>query len=155
MPSFFGRFRTFLSLSFAALALAPGCNNCPLVDCGPPVTLRLNLPVTAQAGDEVTACHLATCVTATLPAAAAPGNTADLSFSLSDVQGMLVTRADGSLQLRVSWWAAAQRDRYTLTVRDAAGTELASLDDTAIFPVASLSSGACPMCVSVELGDPA
>ena len=54
-----------------------------------------------------------------------------------------------------SWWAASNGDRYTIVVRDAAGAELASLDETAICPVASLSSGACLPCPGTTLGDPA
>jgi len=143
-----------MSLAFATVALLAGCDDCPERSCGPPVTIRLNLPAAAS-GATVVACHLDVCATATLPAAAAPGSSAELSFPLSDVRGSLVTRADGSLRLVVEWWAAANGDRYTLAVTDAAGAELASLDETAIFPAASVSSGACHLCPGTTLGDPA
>jgi hypothetical protein len=119
------------------------------------VTIRLNLPPSAPEGSEVVACHLDACATATLPAVAAPGYGAKLSLSRTDVSGSLVTRADGSLQLVVYWEVAMDGDRYTLVVRDGAGAELASLDETATFPRASLKSGACPMCGGTTLGDPA
>jgi hypothetical protein len=105
---------------------------------------------------QVVACHLDTCASAPLPGPAAPGYGSALAFpGGGDVNGSLVTRADGSLQLVVNWFVAGQGDRYTLTVTDATGTQVASLDVTATFPVASVSSGACPMCFTLQLGDPA
>jgi hypothetical protein len=146
-----------LSLFVATLALAPGCDSCPAQSCGPPLILRLDLPATVQLGNEVVACHLDTCATAHLLASGTPDSYADLSFSTGDsVTGWVKKRADGSLQLMVSWVVPpAQGDRYTLTVSDAAGAELASLDVTATLPSASMSSGGCPMCVTLYLGDPA
>ena len=142
------------SLSFAVVALLAGCDDCPELSCGPRVHLRLNLPAGAATGATVMACHVDVCATATLPAAAAPGSSADLSFS-QPTSPDRCPRADGSLLLVVDWMDGITGDRYTLVVSDAAGAELASLDETAIFPVASLSSGACFMCSSVRLGDPA
>jgi len=155
MPPFRPEIRTLLSLAFAAVVLLAGCDDCPEVTCGPRVITRLNLPAGTATGATVVACHVDACVTATLPAAAAAGAAADLSFLQADVTGSLVVRADGSLQLMVRWRDGVMGDRYTIVVRDAAGAELASLDETAIFPSLSLSSGACISCVSVTMGDPA
>lgn len=157
MPLFRRRFRTFLSLLVATLALAPGCDSCPLPSCGSPLIIRLDLPATVQLGNEVVACHLDTCATAHLLAPRTPDYYADLSFpTVNNVTGYVKTRADGSLQLLVSWGTPpAQGDRYTLTVSDGAGTELAALDVTATLPSASMSSGGCPMCFTLYLGDPA
>jgi hypothetical protein len=116
--------------------------------------MRLNLTVPAQSG-EVVACHLDDCATAPLPTAATPGNDVGLSFEPGPVSGSLHTRADGSLQLVVSWADRGREgDRYTLTARDAAGTALASLDVAVTFPQADVSSGACAMCYTAEVGDP-
>jgi len=155
MPPFGRRFRTLLSLSFATVALLGGCDDCPEPSCGPRVVIRLNLPAAADNGATVVACHVDVCATATLPAPAAPGAAADLSFARTDVDGSLVTRADGSLQLVVNWVIGSNGDRYTLVVRDGAGAELASLDETVIFPAAALREGACLLCSSARLGDPA
>ena len=153
--SFRYAFRTFLLLSLATLALASGCDSCPEPSCGPPVIIRLNLAAPPQSGDQVVACHLDACVTAPRPAAAAPSDDAALLFEPGPVSGSLHTRADGSLQLVVSWVDPdPEGDRYMLTVRDAAGTALASVEATATFPQADVSSGACALCYTAELGDP-
>lgn len=140
----------------AALALIVGCG-CPTPVCEPSVTLRLNLPTTGSGGEaEVVACHLDACATAPLPAAAAAGDSAPLLFEPGPVSGSLHTRADGSLQLVVTFGDEVRDgDRLTLTVRDAAGTEVASLDLTATFPQASMTSGGCVMCHAWQFGDPA
>ena len=146
-----------MSLLVATLALAPGCDVCPEPACGPPLILRLDLPATVQLGDEVVACHLDTCATAQLLAPSSPDSYAVLSFPTgNNLSGYVKTRADGSLQLLVSWGTPpAQGDRYTLTVSDGSGTAIASLDVTATIPQASMSSGGCPMCFTLYLGDPA
>ena len=144
-----------MSLSFATVALLAGCDDCPSTPCGPLVVARLNLPPTAASGATVVACRLDACATATWPAAAALDSAIDLSFAQADVAGSLVTRKDGSLQLVVNWAVGSNGNRYTLVVSDSAGAELASLEETAIFPVASLSSGACRLCGGTTLGNPA
>ncbi len=157
MPSFTREVRTFLSLSLATLALVSGCRDCPVLSCESPVIVRLNLPATVQLGDQAVACHLDTCVTGSLLATTQPGYFATLSFPTgASVTGWVKTREDGSLQMVVNWGTpATQGDRYTLTVSDGSGTEVASLDVTAMIPQADMSSGGCPMCFSVYLGDPA
>jgi hypothetical protein len=155
MPPFRQPCGTFLSL-FATVALLAGCDDCPDASaCVPPAIIRLNLPAAASSGATVVACHVADCATATLPAAAAPGSGADLSFSRADVEGSLVTRADGSLQLVVRLVDVSRDDRVTIVVSDPAGVELASLDEMVSFPAVSLSSGACLPCPTAHLGDPA
>jgi hypothetical protein len=155
MPPFHHRFLTFLSLAFATVALLSGCDDCRATPCGPPVTIRLNLPPAASGGATVVACHVDACAMATLPAPGAFGSDVALSFPHANVGGSLITRKDGSLQLVVNWTEGRTGDRYTLVVSDAAGTELASLDEVAMFPVASLKNGACLPCGRTTLGDPA
>ena len=102
------------------------------------------------------ACHVDDCATATLPPRQRPVPPSPCRFQRADVSGSLVTRADGSLRLVVNWIMVGSDGRSLhVVVSDAAGAELASLDETAIFPVASMSSGACLLCPALTLGDPA
>ena len=156
MPPFKPRRPTFLSLALVTVALLAGCDDCLDQPCGPRVTMRLNLPPeAADTRPTVVACQVDVCETTTLPVAAAPGSSADLSFQRADVDGSLVTRADGSLQLVVKWTVGMTGDRFRVDVTAAPGVELAALDAPVTFPVASLKSGACLPCSSVTLGDPA
>ena len=147
--------RAFSWFAFATAALFAGCDDCPELSCGPQVVIRLYVPAGAIAGDTVTACRVDVCATATLPAAGAAGSSADLSFALAGVAGSMLTGAYGARQLVVSWMEGDTGDRFMLVVRDAAGVELAAVDEVATFGVASVTSGACFMCSRVALGDPA
>jgi len=144
-----------VSLAFAAVALLAGCDDCLDRACGPRVIMRLNLPPeAADTKPTVVACHVDVCETTTLPVAAAPGSSVDLSFQRTDVYGSLVTRTDGSLQLVVNWTVGMTGDRFRVDVWAAPGVELAAVDAPVTFPVASLKSGACLPCSSVMLGSP-